>query len=134
MKTRLHRSSRHGYILLELVIALSMFAIGVLGLARALNTSMTVANILVKDQRVRIGMRSFLEEMRRKPLAEVTGTITDPVSGVTYTSSLERVALSTTRGETLSDLYNMKVTASYSVGDEIREESVDVYVYKPAER
>jgi hypothetical protein len=40
------------------------------------------------------------------------------------------VTLTTTRGNTLSDLYNLKVVASYSVGSEVREESVSVYVYK----
>lgn len=124
----------NGYILLELIIALSMFAIGVLGLARALNTSLDVANILNKDQRVRIGMRSFLEEMRRKPLSEMAGSITDVPSGVTYTSTIERVAITTTRGETLNDLYDLKVIATYTAGNEQREESVDVYVYKPAQK
>lgn len=125
---------RPGYILLELIIALSMFAIGVLGLARALNTSLDVANILNKDQRVRIGMRSFLEEMRRKPLSEMAGSYTDVASGVTYTSAIERLALTTTRGETLSDLYDLKVIATYTAGNEQREETVDVYVYKTAEK
>lgn len=131
---RLKASLQRGYILLELVIALSMFAIGVLGLARALNTSMEVANILNKDQRVRIGMRSFLEEVRRKPLAEMSATFTDAASGVTYTSTAERIVLNTTRGGTLSDMYNLKITAAYSVGTEQREETVSVYVYKPAQR
>jgi hypothetical protein len=119
-----------GYILFELIIALAMFAIAVLGLARALNTGLEVVNILNKDQRVRLMMRSFLEEMRQKPLSEMAGSVTDPVSGVTCTSSLEPVTLTTTRGNTLSDLYNLKVVASYSVGSEVREESVSVYVYK----
>ena len=131
MKTR--RASQ-GYILLELIIALSMFAIGVLGLARALNTSVEVANILNKDQRVRIGMRSFLEEVRRKPLSEMSTTYTDVATGVTYTTAIERVALTTTRGEILADLYNLKVIATFVAGSEQREESVDVYVYKTAEK
>lgn len=126
--------NKHGSILLELVIALSIFAIAVLGLARALNTSLEVSNILNKDSRVRIGMRSFMEEVRRKPLAEMTASQTDAVSGVTYASSMEPVSLTTTSGTTLTDLYNLKVTATYSAGNEIREESVDVYVYKPAQQ
>lgn len=125
---------RGGYILLELIIALGMFAIGVLGLARALNTSVEVANILNRDQRVRIGLRSFLEEVRRKPLAEMTVSVADAVTGVTYTSSAEPVVLTTTRGGQLSDLYNLTVTASYAVGGEAREESVSLYVHKPAQR
>lgn len=123
---------RPGYILLELIIALAIFAIGVLGLARSLNSSMEVANILNKDQRVRIGMRSFLEEIRRKPLNEMSVSTTDALLGVTYTSSAEPVALTMTRGNTMQDMYNLKIIASYVVGSEQREESVDVYVYKPA--
>lgn len=123
---------RPGYILLELIIALAIFAIGVLGLARSLNSSMEVANILNKDQRVRIGMRSFLEEIRRKPLNEMSVSTTDALLGVTYTSSAEPVALTMTRGNTMQDMYNLKIIASYAVGSEQREESVDVYVYKPA--
>jgi Tfp pilus assembly protein PilV len=119
--------------LLELIIALAIFAIGVLGLARSLNASMEVANILNKDQRVRIGMRSFLEEIRRKPLNEMSVSTTDALLGVTYTSLAEPVALTMTRGNTMQDMYNLKIIASYAVGSEQREESVDVYVYKPAQ-
>lgn len=127
------QAPRGGYILFELIIALSMFAIGVLGLARTLNTSMEVANILNREQRVRIGLRSFVEEIRRKPLAEMSASVTDAATGVTYTSTIERVALTTTRGEVLADLYNLKVVASFQAGNETREESVDVYVHKPAQ-
>ena len=123
---------RRGYILLELIIALSIFAIGVLGLARTLNSSMEVANILNRDQRVCIGMRSFLEEIRRKPLNEMNASITDAATGVTYTSTTEPVSLIMTNGNTMTDLYDLKIVASYTAGNEQREESVDVYVYKPA--
>jgi type II secretory pathway pseudopilin PulG len=133
---RLSKASarQRGYILFELIIALSIFSIGVLGLARTLNASMEVANILNKEQRLRIGLRSFVEEIRRKPMAEMATTVTDPVLEVTYTSTLEPVNLIMTRGGTLSDMYNLKVIASYTVGAEVREETVDVYVYKPAQK
>ena len=100
---------------------------------RVFNTSMEVADILNREQRVRIGLRSFVEEIRRKPLAEMSASVTDAATGVTYTSTIERVALTTTRGEVLADLYNLKVVASFQAGNETREESVDVYVHKPAQ-
>ena len=134
LRPRLLALSSRGYILLELIIALSIFSIGVLGLARTLNASMEVANILNKEQRLRIGLRSFVEEIRRKPMAEMATTITDPVLEVTYTSTLEPVSLIMTRGGTLADMYNLKVIASYTVGAELREETVDVYVYKPEQK
>jgi Tfp pilus assembly protein PilV len=131
----LKSASQGGYILLELIIALSIFSIGVLGLARTLNASMEVANILNKEQRIRIGLRSFLEEVRRKPLSEMSGaSFTDVATGVTYTSSTTPVSLVMTSGNTMTDLYDLKITATYSAGNEQREETVDVYVYKPAQQ
>lgn len=127
-------SHRRGYILLELVIALTIFSIAVLGLARTLGTSIEVANILNRDNLLRVGMRSFLEEVRRKPLADLATTYADTSTGITYSSSIEPVSLTKTDGSTLTDLYDLKVLASYSVGTELREESVSVYVYKPAQK
>ena len=123
-----------GYILLELIIALSIFSISVLGLAQALNTSVRIASIINQDQRVRSGMRSFIEEVRRKPLAEMAATFTDPALEVTCTSTVQPVALTTTNGSTLSSLYELKVVAQYAVMSEPQQESVSIYVYKPPEQ
>ena len=58
---------------------------------------------------------------------------TDDALGITYTSSTQPVGnLTTTAGSDLPDVYDLKVTASYAVGSDTRQESVDVYVYKPA--
>jgi type II secretory pathway component PulJ len=124
-------SIRPGYILFELIIALSIFSIGVLGLARTLNASMEVAQILNKEQRLRIAMRSMIEELRRKPLNEMATTLTDNQLEATFTSSVDPVSLKMTRGNLMSDLYNLRIVANYQLGNEPREESVEVYVYKP---
>lgn len=128
------RSARRAYILLELVIALSIFAIAVLGLANSLSTSVEVSNILNRENAIQIGMRSFIEELRKKPLADMSTSYTDPNLGVTYTSKMERLGIRTTRGETLSDLYDLQVTALYTYGMEERTEYVSVYVYKAQQR
>lgn len=123
-----------GYILLELIIALSIFAIAVLGLAKSLSSSVEVSNILNRESASRIGMRSFIEELRKKPLADMTATITDPVLGVTYTSKVERLGLRTGRGETLADLYDLQVSAVFNFEGIKETDTVSVYVYKPNQR
>lgn len=122
------------YILLELVIALSIFSIAVLGLANSLSTSVEVSNILNRENAVQIGMRSFIEELRKKPLADMSTSYTDPNLGVTYTSKMEPLGIKTGRGETLTDLYDLQVTALYSFGIEEKTDTVSVYVYKARER
>jgi len=122
------------YILLELVIALSIFSIAVLGLANSLSTSVEVSNILNRENTVQIGMRSFIEELRKKPLADMSTTYTDTALGVTYTSKMEPLGIKTQNGETLADLYDLQVTASYTFGTEERSDNVSLYVYKARER
>lgn len=122
------------YILLELVIALSIFSIAVLGLANSLSTSVEVSNILNRENAVQIGMRSFIEELRKKPLADMSTSYTDPTLGVTYTSKMEPLGIRTARGETLADLYDLQVTALYTFGAEERTDYVSVYVYKAQKR
>ncbi|MDZ4406292.1 prepilin-type N-terminal cleavage/methylation domain-containing protein [Prosthecobacter sp.] len=133
MKTSAHRR-RSGYILFELVIALTIFAIAALGLARALNQAAETANLLKRDQIIRIGMRNFLEEIRRKPITEMSTSQMDTTYGVTYTSNTEPVALRTTRGDTLSDIYNLTITATSSFDGVPEEATLNVYVYKSAQQ
>ncbi len=127
----LSKKSPGAYILLELVIALSIFAIAVLGLANSLSTSLEVANILNKENAVQIGMRSFIEELRKKPLADMETNFTDPHLGVTYTSKMVPLGLRNSSGNTLRDLYDLQITALYTFADEERTDTVSVYVYKP---
>jgi type II secretory pathway pseudopilin PulG len=119
------------YILLELVIALSIFAIAVLSLANSLSSSVEVANLLNRDAAVRIAMRSFIEELRIRPLADMTTSTTDPHLGIVLTSEMEPLGLRSGRGNTLNDLYNLTVTATYSFGGEQRSDTISLYIHKP---
>ena len=123
---------RAGYILLELIIALSIFAIAVLGLTKSMNTSLEVANIVNHDYAVRLGLRSFLEEVKRKSIANMSMSVSDPKLDVTYTSEAvpEDITAKTT-GEVLTDIYKLTATATYNVGGKAREETVVLFLYQP---
>ncbi len=126
------RHSRSGYILLELVIALTIFAIAVLGLAKSLNMSLEVSNQLNRENAIRIGMRSFLEECRKKPTtSEMAMSAVDERLGVTFSSLIDPAGLTNSSGKTLADLYKLTVTATYATGGAQEEQSVMVYVYQP---
>jgi hypothetical protein len=61
-------------------------------------------------------------------------TIMDETYGITYTSSTEPVTLRTTNGGTLSDLYNLTIVATSTFNDVPQEDTLSVYVYKPAQK
>ena len=124
---------RQGYILLELVIALTIFAIAVLGLARSLSTALEVANSLNRENAIRIGLRSFLEEARRKKTtAEMAMTTVDERLGCTYTSVIDEAGLQNVNGKNLADLYTLTASAVIpGLSDEQQPAPVTVYVYQP---
>jgi type II secretory pathway pseudopilin PulG len=128
------RRSRLGYILFELVLAITMFSLAVLGLAGSLNKALETANLLRRDQIVRVGMSNFLQELRRKPLTEMSSSFTDTTYGVTYTSTTEPVSLRTTSGSTLPDLYNLTIKATSEFNGIPEETTLSVYVHKPAQQ
>jgi hypothetical protein len=128
------RRGRPGYILFELMISLTIFSIGVLQMSRNLSDLVGVANEFNKAQIVRMGMRSFLEEIRKKPLTEISMSQTDVLTGITYTSTTEPVSLKTTAGSILPDMYNLIVKATWTRGAEQVEDSLNIYVYKPAQQ
>jgi len=135
MKANLQRRARpwvRGYILFELVLALTIFAIAVLGLAKSLNQALETANLLRRDQIIRIGMRNVFEELRNKPLARMSTTILDSTYGITYTSTTEALSLKTTNGGVLSDMYKLTIHATSSFDGVPQEDTLNVYVYKPA--
>jgi hypothetical protein len=123
--------SRLGYLLLELILALALFSLAVTGLVRSLQMGIQTASILSRDNDIRVGLRSFLEEVRRKPLNEMSQTLADERLGVTYQSEVEELSIQGRNGNVLRDLHRITAFAVYQIGAEERRESVEMWVYKP---
>jgi hypothetical protein len=119
------------YILLELVIALTVFSIAVVGLSGALSNCMETANIINKDYAVRLAMRSFIEEVRRKPVSDMAVSTVDARLSVTFTSTVEPITLNfPVKNIDLTDLYALTVKAEYLAGGRQQEETLVVYVFQ----
>lgn len=132
MTARKTTATASAYVLFEVILAVTIFALAGLGLATALNNIFESATTMNMDNSVRIGLRSFIEEVRRKPIADMTTTTTDDHLGAIYSSTVETLNLKTGDGVALSDLYTLHAKVAYGQGNNAREESVDLYVYKPS--
>jgi hypothetical protein len=125
------RRSEGGYLLLELILALIVFSVAIVGLAKSANMGVKTIGSLSRENDIRLGLDSFLEEVRRKPVAEMKVTTPDERLGVTYQSTVDELTLKNASGTVLRDLYKLRVAAIVEGEKEEDAISVEVWVYKP---
>jgi prepilin-type N-terminal cleavage/methylation domain-containing protein len=132
MKPPPHRPSCRGFVLLEIIIALTVFAIAVTGLAVALHSALDASNDLRRHASVRRGMESLLAEARQQTKREeMQLTRTDETLGLTFQSTLEELKWTNRTGAPVRGLYRLRVVASRTQPDAIPENSAEIYVYRP---
>jgi hypothetical protein len=121
-----------GYVLLEIIIALTVFAIVVTGLAAALHSSLDAANRLRRQAAVRRGLESILVEAKQKPKREeMLMTEKDDGLGVEYRSELEELKWVNRRRKPVKGLYILRAVATDLRAARPMHDTAQVYVYRP---
>ncbi|MDB6071590.1 MAG: hypothetical protein JWL81_2761 [Verrucomicrobiales bacterium] len=121
-----------GYVLLEIIIALTVFSVVVTGLAVLLHSTLDSANALRRQAAVRRGMEAILIEARdRTKREEMTLTQRDEVLGVEFRSALEEVKWINRSGQPVRGLYLLSATAKDLRGEMPERDRAEVYVYRP---
>ena len=78
--------TKNGFLLFEVMVGVTVFALAALGLAKALNSSIDAALSLQKESQIRLSLQSKLAELKAKPL-NVAKVVTPPdANGVVYES------------------------------------------------
>ena len=121
-----------GYVLLEIIIALTVFAIVVTGLAAALHSSLDAANRLRRQAAVRRGLESILVEAKQKPKREeMLMTQKDDGLGVEYRSELEELKWVNRKRKPVKGLYILRAVATDLRAAKPMHDAAQVYVYRP---
>ncbi len=121
-----------GYVLLELIIALTVFAVSVAGLASVLHSSLDSSNLLRRQAAVRRGLEAILAEAKAKPKREeMPMQFKDDDLGVEYRTELEEMKWVNRRGLPVKGLYVLRALAKDSRVPKPLNDSAEVYVYRP---
>jgi type II secretory pathway component PulJ len=121
-----------GYVLLEIIIALTVFAVVVTGLAGLLHSSLDSANLLRRQAAIRRGMEALLMEARDKiKREEMVLTYRDEPLGIEFRSSLEEVKWLNRAGQPVRGLYLLSAVASDFRTEKPVQDRAEVYVYRP---
>jgi hypothetical protein len=127
-----HASRGGGYVLLEIIIALTVFAVVVTGLASALHSSLDAANRLRRQAAIRRGLESILVEAKQKPKREeMPMTYKDDGLGVEFRSELEELKWVNRRRKPVKGLYILRAIATDLRVAKPMHDTAQVYVYRP---
>jgi len=133
MKPVVIPQTRQGaYVLLEMIIALTVFAVVVSGLAQALHSSLDAANLLRRQAAIRHGLESILNEAKAKPKREeMAMTYRDDGLGIEFRSELEELKWINRRGRPVKSLYILRALATDVRASKPIKDTAEVYVYRP---
>lgn len=121
-----------GYVLLEIIIALTVFAIVVTALAKVLHSSLDAANLLRRQAAIRRGLESILVESKARPKREeMPMTYKDEALGVEFRSELEELKWVNRRRQPVKGLYILRAVATDLRLAKPVSNTAEVYVYRP---
>lgn len=126
-----------GYLLLEVIIALTVFSIVAVGLAVALQSSIDASNRMSRDLAVREALEGMLVEAQAKPKREeMAFARVDERLGVEFRTELEELRFVNVDGEPVTGLWLLRASArsanaaGSTAADELAQ-SVELYVHRP---
>lgn len=123
--------TNRAFTLLEVMLAVMIFAIAVVGLLMALSTTIGTASAFDREGKVALSLQNQLAEAREIDFAAGTETVGPDELGVVYTRDITPLQLQNKDGQGLNGLYSIRITANWGQGGPDETETAEVYVYKP---
>lgn len=120
-----------GVFLLEVILAISIFSIAVVGLAIALDGAIGTAVIEDKYLSLRQEMLNRMADIKKSPIKEGKKRQGDNENGTVFVQEVKLLELKNQKGLLLRDLYELSIVARVEESGQIREEKAQVYVYQP---
>jgi len=129
--TRPRSSPAHGFLLLEMVLALAIFGMAATGFAVALNQMAKASDLAQRELRLTRILDSALAEAMSSPsLTESDETRTLAEGNIEIRSQISILEnLTNQDGQQLQEMYSIKVTASWYDAGEWKNRSVETWRY-----
>lgn len=122
----------NGYVLLEIIIALTVFAVVATGLANALQSTLDSANSLRRQTAIRRGLEAILLEAKQKPKREeMILAAKDEILGIEYRTELEELRWVDRKGRPVNGLYVLRALATDQRPSRPQHDTAEIYIYRP---
>ena len=124
------RGQRHGMVLLEVIVALSIFTLVAFSLVMALDSSFDAARNRNKIDAVVRGLDNQLVLLHATPNLS-TQDLPDDGSGILYHLTYEPEQLQDQKKQPVGGIFRATITAKWKSGAETEERSVSELIYQP---
>ncbi len=125
------RRSSNGFVLWEIMLALTIFAVVAVALTTALQQTVETSILLRDESQVRLEMQNLLAEATSVKVKLGKSEVQTGDGRVRYEREIRAVEAKTARGEVLRDLYEIVVKASWKSSGRDRSDSAALVVYQP---
>jgi type II secretory pathway pseudopilin PulG len=135
MKT-IHRTQEHtarAFVLLEVVLALALFAAVAVSMTSAINGIAVASRSARQEARVLRAMESVLAQVAHQPeLKEGSSSFPPNAEGVTAEAIVEKAGLETLNKARMEHMFRITVNAWIQDGrDRVMKRRIETYVYAP---
>lgn len=122
---------KSGFVLWEMLLALSIFCIVALSLTTALEHAADTARLLRQDSQVRHDLESILTESSVAKLAAGKSEIPLGDQRVHYEREVVPIQAKNSKGQPLDHLWHIIVRARWQETNQSRSSQADLIVYQP---
>jgi prepilin-type N-terminal cleavage/methylation domain-containing protein len=125
------RRSSNGFVLWEIMLALTIFAVVAVALTTALQQTVETSILLRDESQVRLEIQNLLAEATSVKVKPGKSEIQTGDGRVRYEREIRAVEAKTARGEVLRDLYEIVIKASWKSSGRDRSDGAALVVYQP---
>jgi prepilin-type N-terminal cleavage/methylation domain-containing protein len=126
-----NKRGKRGFVLWEMLLALSIFCIVALSLTTALQQAADTARLLRQDSQVRHDLESILAESSTTKLAAGRAQIPLGDQRVRYEREIAPVQAKNSRGQPVDHLWRVTVRASWQETNQSRSSQAEMIIYQP---
>lgn len=128
------RRTSGAYALLDVILAVTVFAFWGAGLVALLQKISDTSNSYSRDRLIQYQLESLLTEMKHRPVEEMTVERLDEALEVTFRTTVEPLSLANIDGDALEDLYQLTATATFQDSGGEQVETARIFIHQPQER
>lgn len=126
--------SQNAFALLDVVLAVAIFAISVTGLIQILQRMNDTSAAFARDRMLQARLESLLSETKRVDLSAMTSEVYDPDFDLTFRTYTQPFEIDNGEGAQLSDLYLLTAEVEFLDEGGTQMERVSVLVHLPDDR